>query len=859
MRLTPALRSEGSAFIVALAGFVAVNLLLFATPLYRNVVEPNSTTGSFDRILAATSAHASDPRSDVLVLGDSRVYNGFEVATAERAAPGLRFLNAAVPGTTPRCWTVFDRAADPAATRFRAVVIPVDTYADDDSAIGSVDGDDHYFDLRYVVFTATLPEIARIAKSFPETGRRSNAFFDLLLRGPLVREDVQNFAVDPQARIAALSAPRGEDILKTPRLREGSLAGLQVDFARNTLIEPATFPAAAVPELERQVLYVGQPSPAYAVYRREWLGPIVRRYRATGTPVIFVRIPTRPLHRALPAPPSGTIVEFARAGAHVIPQAPYVALERPELFADGDHLNHEGAYAFSAQLGADVARAIRESGGAPAAVRDAPARPRVVLAGFGIGIARLLEIGTPMRFGSFEFAVFFSLIVLVFYMLPNATSRRTLLLLASWYFYARWNASYLAVLLALSLTDYLFGLGIERTQGVPRRAMLSAGITANVAFLGTVKYADFLTGSLAHLLGLPNDPWALDLLVPVGISFHTFQSISYLVDISRGKTKAVHNFFDYALYLAFFPQLLAGPIVRAARFFGELFKWHPPLPEQIARGIYEIVLGLLKKSAIADRFAPTADAYFGAIAAHPGAPAAWSGAFAFAMQIYFDFSGYSDIAIGCARVLGFDFPQNFRRPYLAWSVTDFWRRWHMTLSAWLRDYLYIPFGGNRHGKFATYRNLILTMLIGGLWHGASWTFVAWGGYHGVALAIERALGIARSREAQPPAGLRRVAATLATFAVVLVGWVLFRAQTFPDALAAFAAMLSGGAGPSLLDVSSLLLAALAIGIEIAVECGVGTRRVPAPAVRGLALAGLALALELGSYPGAAAEFVYFKF
>ena len=851
--MTPAGRTEASAFLAAVAAFFAINLLLFATPLYRSIVAPDSTAGTFERTLGATDAAARDPTRDVLVLGDSRIYNGLHAATAERAAAGLRFINAAVAGTTPRCWTVFVRAIDPRAARFRAIVIPVDTYADDDSAIGSVDGDDHYFDLHYVVFSATFPEIARIAASFPEADRRANAFFDLSLRGPLLREDIQNFATDPAARIAALTRPNGG----APRLRDESLAGLRVDFARNTLVEPESFPPADVPALERQVLYAGRPSPGYANYRREWLGAIVERYRSTATRVIFVRIPTRPAHRSQPPPPSGTIAAFGAEGARIVPQARYVALERPDLFADAEHLNGAGARAFSALLGADVARVLGGRAALPAE-DSSPSKPEVRLAGLGRDVATLLGIGVPMRFQSFEFAIFFTLVASGYYAMRKPRARRMLLLLASWYFYARWNAWYLAVLLGLSATDYLFGLGVERTAGTRRRAMLAAGITANVAFLGTAKYADFVSGTIARALGYATDPWALHVLVPVGISFHTFQSISYLVDVARGKTRAVHSFFDYALYLAFFPQLLAGPIVRAARFFGELWKWHAPLPDQVALGLYEIVLGLLKKSAIADRFAPAADAYFGAIAAHPGAPAAWSGAFAFGMQIYFDFSGYSNIAIGCARVLGFDFPANFRRPYLAWSITEFWRRWHMTLSAWLRDYLYIPFGGNRHGRVATYRNLILTMLIGGLWHGANWTFVAWGGYHGVALALERAFGIGRDRTAPPPAGIHRVAATLGTFGAVMVGWVLFRAQSFPDAFAVLRAMFTGGAGPALLETPSLLLAACAAGIEIAVECGIGARR-PGPLLRGAALAGLALALELASYPGTAAEFVYFKF
>jgi len=851
-------------FVAGFVVFLAVNALLFATPLYYHFLAPDSTTGSFEHVIAAASAAAHDPASDVLVFGDSRIYEGFDVPNADRAAPGLHFIDASVPGTTPRCWTVLDRALDPQAHRFRAVVVPVDTYSDDDGAIGSLDADDRYADLHYIAARADAGEVVRIARSFPTIDRRVQALIELSLRGPLLRDDVQSFLGDPKGRLTELAAPASDTPTHPSRLRTTSLAGLRVDFAHDTLVEPPSFPAVYLAELRRQVLALARPSPSYAAYREQWLGEMVRRYRASGTPVIFVRIPARPAHRALPPPPSGTIAGFAaNDGARLLPQGPFVALERPELFADATHLNRAGAYRFSALLASDVARALRTA--APAPQNDArrapvyaPTRGHLALAVFGIPDLRE-GFGIPIRFQTYEFALFFGAVAFAYYAVRDARLRRTILLLASYYFYARWNTYYLAVLLGLTVTDFLFGLGIQRTSGAPRRAMLSAGITANVAFLGTLKYGDFFSGTFAHAFGFANDPWALSLVVPVGISFHTFQSISYLVDVGRGKVRAERNVFDYALYIAFFPQLLAGPIVRAGLFFNELAQRHVTSPERLARGVSQIALGLVKKSVIADRFAPAADAYFGSILANPGAPAAWSGAFAFAMQIYFDFSGYSDIAIGCARVLGFDFPENFRRPYLAWSVTEFWRRWHMTLSSWLRDYLYIPFGGNRYGRIATYRNIMLTMLIGGLWHGANWTFVAWGAYHGLALSIERALGIGRSRLAPAPSGLARVGATVLTFLIVLIGWVLFRAQTFGDAFGALAAMGAGGAGPALLDVPALLLAGLVLSVEIAVESGVAPAWRRSPFVRAGALTAVLLALELGSYPGPAAEFVYFKF
>jgi len=315
---------------------------------------------------------------------------------------------------------------------------------------------------------------------------------------------------------------------------------------------------------------------------------------------------------------------------------------------------------------------------------------------------------------------------------------------------------------------------------------------------------------------------------------------------------------DYALYIAFFPQLLAGPIVRAGRFFGELGGWVAPGGDDVLRGLGEIALGLFKKTAIADQFAGLSDAYFANPAAQPGAPAAWAAALAFAFQIYFDFSGYSDIAIGCARLLGFDFPANFRRPYLSASIGEFWRRWHISLSTWLRDYVYVPLGGNRGGSAATARNLMLTMLLGGLWHGASWTFVAWGGYHGALLIAERALGIGRGRD--EPRGATRLLRVALTFVLVCLGWILFRAGTFGVAATVLHAAFAGGPGAWPIPWWPLALVAAAAGVAVAQERGWNPLALRVhPAAYGVALGGLVFALQLLAWPGEAAPFVYFKF
>ena len=268
------------------------------------------------------------------------------------------------------------------------------------------------------------------------------------------------------------------------------------------------------------------------------------------------------------------------------------------------------------------------------------------------------------------------------------------------------------------------------------------------------------------------------------------------MDVERGKIRATKSLLDYAVYLSFFPQLLAGPIVRAGLFLGELVNWRKPNAGDVSYGLVRICFGLVKKICIADQFAQISDTYFGNVGSYHGSLGAICAAFAFSMQIYFDFSGYSDIAIGSARLFGFVFPENFIQPYLAQSIADFWHRWHITLSTWLRDYVYIPLGGNRHGRLATVKNLMLTMLIGGLWHGAQWTFVAWGAYHGVLLSLERLAGNGVVTSTQ---GVRYYAQVAFTFVLVSLGWVLFRAPGFGVAGEVYREMFAGGWGSWLLS------------------------------------------------------------
>jgi len=462
-----------------------------------------------------------------------------------------------------------------------------------------------------------------------------------------------------------------------------------------------------------------------------------------------------------------------------------------------------------------------------------------------------------MLFNSAQFFVLLAVVLALFYGSPRSW-RKPILLAASYFFYMSWNVKFVLLLLTLTAIDYSAGLLLARTHGPRRRVFLIASLCANLGFLGFFKYYNFLADNLARLWGLAPHAWALDIVLPLGISFHTFQSMSYVIDVYRGEQQAIRSPLDYALFIAFFPQLVAGPIVRAREFFGDLFHWRRPTGDEVLRGAFMVLFGLAQKMVLADQFATVADAYFKDIAGHPGMLPAWSGAIAFAMQIYFDFSGYTDMAIGMALLLGFHFPVNFRRPYLAQSITEFWRRWHVSLSRWLRDYLYIPLGGNRHGRLMTYRNLALTMLLGGLWHGASWNFAIWGGYHGAVLAVERALGI--TGESPRWTWLTPFRALL-TFGLVTVGWVFFRAANLADSVRVIAQMFRGEPGHMLLGtwyLRLILLALLLAALEEKTEWFERVVRAPAW-VYASALVILLFAVELLGVTEIAKPFIYFQF
>lgn len=468
-----------------------------------------------------------------------------------------------------------------------------------------------------------------------------------------------------------------------------------------------------------------------------------------------------------------------------------------------------------------------------------------------------------MLFNTAEFFVFLAVVLALFYLpgLQRDAWRRPMLLVASYLFYMSWNWRFVPLLLGLTAIDYLAAFWIERasTQRQRMRALL-VSLCANLGLLAFFKYYNFAAANVAWLLGQDPKAFALQIILPLGISFHTFQSMSYVIDVYRREQEPIRNPVDYALFVAFFPQLVAGPIVRAREFFVDLYHWRAPVSREVLEGMLLVIVGLAKKMVVADRFAQVSDGYFQNVAAHPGMVAAWSGAVSFAIQIYFDFSGYTDMAIGMAKLFGFHFPLNFRRPYLAPSITEFWRRWHMSLSRWLRDYLYIPLGGNRGGSLLTYRNLMLTMLLGGLWHGASWNFVIWGGFHGALLAMERLLGV---RSSSPLWRLLYPVRVVWTFVLVTIGWVFFRAATAADSVYVLRQMFAGssGGGAMLIPLWMVVLALLMLLFALLEEKWQwidGLAEKPAW-VYGVTCALLLFAVEALGYTEAAVPFVYFQF
>lgn len=401
-----------------------------------------------------------------------------------------------------------------------------------------------------------------------------------------------------------------------------------------------------------------------------------------------------------------------------------------------------------------------------------------------------------MVFSSYLFLFYYLPVVLLLYYALPRRGRHLLLTLMSYLFYGWANPLFVFLLLGSTTVDYFCGRVIARrdlhSRGSPihqlqpatprtrsQRFAVTLSIVSNLSLLGFFKYFNFAADNfdaITSWLGLPElqIQRVVTVVLPLGISFYTFQSMSYTIDVYRGHARALGNFIDFACYVSMFPQLVAGPIIRFSQV-ADQFAERTHTVTKFARGVAFISLGLAKKILLANPCGKVADVVFEA--GSIGVVDAWYGVIAYAFQIYFDFSAYSDMAIGLGLMLGFVFSKNFDSPYLAQSITEFWRRWHISLSTWLRDYLYIPLGGSRRGPARTYLNLALVMLLGGLWHGAAWNFVLWGGLHGLLLAAERLRGKASPYQWLPKAGRRAV-----TFVLVLITWVFFRADDLPGAL-----------------------------------------------------------------------------
>ena len=389
-----------------------------------------------------------------------------------------------------------------------------------------------------------------------------------------------------------------------------------------------------------------------------------------------------------------------------------------------------------------------------------------------------------MIFNSTNFAVFF-LIVYALYLSTQKMFRiqNLLLLVASYVFYGFWDWRFLFLLTYSTLLDFWVGRKIQEAQVEQRRkAFLAVSVVSNLAVLGFFKYFNFFASSFANMLGLFGfnaGYTTLNIILPVGISFYTFQTLSYTIDIYRGKLTPAERFTDFALFVAFFPQLVAGPIERAVNLLPQIAAPRKIRLDQVNAGIYLVIWGLFKKTVIADNLGQIADFVFEGYRNNQGLDLL-IGVLAFTIQIYGDFSGYSDIARGIAKLLGFDLMMNFNLPYFALNPSDFWERWHISLSSWLRDYLYIPLGGNRSSLKRTYMNLMITMVLGGLWHGAAWNFVLWGGFHGVILVLYR-LFEKNPAHRNPWNGeqspIKIIGKMGLMFVFTLIGWVIFRSDS----------------------------------------------------------------------------------
>lgn len=397
-----------------------------------------------------------------------------------------------------------------------------------------------------------------------------------------------------------------------------------------------------------------------------------------------------------------------------------------------------------------------------------------------------------MRFDSLTFIVFLAITIGLYALLQQWRHRKLWLILASYIFYAAWNPPFVLLLWFSTLVDFRLAKLIHKsTTDQKRKAWLILSLISNLGLLAFFKYGNFLLENFIFLsksFGLTFKPAEFSIILPIGISFYTFQTLSYTIDVYRKKLEPTDKLTDFALFVTFFPQLVAGPIVRAVDFLPQLISPKKLDKQAMGWGAILVTIGLFYKQVFADAlFSPVSDQIFNADGAY-NALSAWAGVLAFTGQIFCDFAGYSIIAIGLARMFGFTLPDNFNAPYAAEGFSDFWRRWHITLSSWLRDYLYISLGGNRGGRLFTARNLVITMLLGGLWHGAAWTFVIWGGLHGFYLILERQLRNIFPLFFASKRGLNKIIIRLVTLLLVIIAWIPFRATDFPSAWSIFTSL-----------------------------------------------------------------------
>jgi len=470
-----------------------------------------------------------------------------------------------------------------------------------------------------------------------------------------------------------------------------------------------------------------------------------------------------------------------------------------------------------------------------------------------------------MLFNSLEFGVFFAVVFAIYAMLRHR-AQNLLLLAASYVFYGAWDWRFLGLILLSTVVDFLVGARLHASSDAAmRKRWLLLSLSVNLGLLGVFKYFDFFAGSLEVLLsafGFEASSWRLGIVLPVGISFYTFQTLSYTIDIYRKNLEPTRNFLDFALFVAFFPQLVAGPIERAKTLLPQITSPRILSWKTFNSGGWLIFSGLVKKVVVADNLAVFVNAtYSNAEQATSGAIALAT--YAFAFQIYCDFSGYSDLARGLARVLGFELMVNFNLPYISANPAEFWRRWHISLSTWLRDYLYISLGGNRGGTGKTARNLALTMLLGGLWHGAAWTYVLWGAYQGALLMVHRWLRpqLGRLRFEGWAATAWLTACRLATFQLVCLGWMIFRADGMGQLTTLLTRLISAPGGVEWASLRAFLLLVLPVvfyqwlqhragDLEVVLRWPVPVR---AACYTGLGLAVLLLGVDLGQ------QFIYFQF